>query len=271
MSRLAFAEPLLRDPAALLIAKVTIMLALANGVAMAARRFSAARPIRIDAAHACRGDCLSQAIGRLTCALFWFHPLAWRAFARLRDEAERAADDCVLQSGIPAVEYAAHLLELARRLTNARPNLVAVGIVSTTHLERRFVAMFDTKRSRAGVTSRAKALSTTFALAMICPFASLRMAAVASQPHPSSVSRAATADFDASRFPPTNVPAAIVFQPAPENSRPPISVVDNPTPSTIVHPDMSGRWASDTLGLDTPEFEFIVIDSATIKQSGDAI
>ena len=236
-----------------------------------------------EAAHACRGDCLSQAIGRLTCALFWFHPLVWRAFARLRDEAERAADDCVLGSGIPAVAYAAHLLELARRLSNARPSLVAVGIVSTTHLERRFVAMFDTKRSRGGVTSRAKALSTTFALAMICPFASLRVVAPApprhalvrqaalqhaSLPQPASVSRAASSAFDASRIPEAaNVRAAI----APETSLPPVAPVDDSSPGAVVHPDFSGRWTSDTMEIRTQEFEFAVTDSETIKQTGDAI
>ena len=155
----------------------------------AARSWSAARRRAVllhEAAHASRGDCLSQAIGRFACALLWFHPLIWRAFAHLRTDAERAADDCVLGSGIPAPEYATHLLELAHRLPGEKPTLVALGIISTTPLELRFLAMFDSRRSRAGVTSRAQAVTATCALALVCPLASLRVAAPAPLRHAAS-------------------------------------------------------------------------------------
>lgn len=101
---------------------------------------TAAAGVKRETAYIARGDWLSQAIGKLACELFWFHPLVWRAFARLRAEAERATDDCVLRSGMPACEYATHLVELARRPTNARPERLAIGIVSTNDLERRLVA-----------------------------------------------------------------------------------------------------------------------------------
>ena len=57
------------------------------------------------------------------------------------------------------------------------PSLVAVGIVSTNDLERRFVAMFDDRRSRASVTSRARAVTASVALAIVCPLASIRVGA----------------------------------------------------------------------------------------------
>jgi beta-lactamase regulating signal transducer with metallopeptidase domain len=230
-----------------------------------------------ETAHIARGDWLSQAIGRLACELFWFHPLVWRAFARLRAEAEHAADDCVLRSGMPAGEYATHLLELARRTTDAQPDLVAIGIVSTNDLERRFRAMFDIKRSRTTVTSRARAITTSVALAVVCPLASLRVAAPAkrmnaplshvpmqrvplarvSLPQPASATPAATGARDIARVPQT--PAVYA------------AVVERAAPSSVVHPDLSGRWASDTVALPPQSTNYWVTDSLIIRQSKDSI
>lgn len=272
------------SPIAIGISKPLVLLPVEAKLWSAARR----RVVVLhEAAHVSRGDCLSQAIGRFACALFWFHPLVWRALAHLRAEAERAADDRVLSAGIPAPEYATNLLELARLTSNVRPNLVAVGILSTTHLERRFVAMFDTRRSRAIVTSRAQMITTSVALAVICPLASLRVAAPvppryalvqqeapqhASLPQPASVSRAAAPDLAASRIPQSaDARAAIVPDRAPENSLPTVAVVDNPAPSVIVHPDFSGKWASDTIAVPNSDGAVIVADSNIIMQTQDAI
>jgi beta-lactamase regulating signal transducer with metallopeptidase domain len=47
--------------------------------------------------HVRRGDWLSQYMARIVGALYWFHPLVWIAWRRLRLEAERACDDAVLR------------------------------------------------------------------------------------------------------------------------------------------------------------------------------
>ena len=242
--------------------------------------------------HIARGDCLSQAIGQLACDLLWFHPLVWRAFARLRDEAEHAADDFVLRSGIPACEYATHLLELAHRTTNARPDLVAIGIVSTNDLERRFRTMFDSKRSRASVTSRARAITTSVALAVVCPLASLRVVGPAqpmnarlphtssrhalrphvSTPQTMSDTRTATGERDTARVSLTpDVRAVMAAQGASATSYPPVAVVDHQTSSSVAHPDFSGKWKSDTVAVPTRTEDFFVTDSSIITQSADSI
>ncbi|MGH9613104.1 MAG: M56 family metallopeptidase, partial [Bryobacteraceae bacterium] len=67
-----------------------------------------------ELAHVARKDWLSQMLAQGACALYWFHPLAWLAVARMRREAERACDDLVLTAGTDAIQYASCLLDVAR-------------------------------------------------------------------------------------------------------------------------------------------------------------
>jgi beta-lactamase regulating signal transducer with metallopeptidase domain len=226
-----------------------------------------------EAAHIARGDWFAQVIGQVACALLWFHPLVWFAFARLRDEAERAADDAVLRSGMPASEYATHLLDLARRAGNVPLNLAAVGIVSTDRLERRFLAMFDARRSRASVKLRARALVTGGALAIVCPLSALRVAPRA--PHMQapltriSVPRAALPPAPMQQ---THLPvvrdSAREIPDTPAVSRPPIAAPNDPAPPRIGNPDFSGKWTQDSAASHAGVF---VSDSVIITQYGNTI
>jgi hypothetical protein len=63
-----------------------------------------------ELAHVQRGDCRVQALAQAACAMYWFNPLMWMTFARLRVERERACDDRVLLSGLTPSTYATHLL-----------------------------------------------------------------------------------------------------------------------------------------------------------------
>jgi len=126
-------------------------------------------------AHIARFDYVAQLIATLVCALFWFHPLAWFAAARLQSEAEHAADDSVLIAGTSGVSYASHLLDLAR--VDSSPHLsaaVAVGMVRASRLEGRFRAMLDATRSRSTLSPTIQALATSLTLAAMVPFAGLR-------------------------------------------------------------------------------------------------
>lgn len=234
-----------------------------------------------EAAHIARGDWLAQSIGRLACDLFWFHPLAWRVFANLRSDAERAADDCVLRAGVTPTAYANHLLDVARGV-NPRPQFATVGILSANDLERRFIAMFDAKRSRTMVTLRARTLATSAALAVLCPFASLHVAAPAQLNVPSRPSFREPPSPEISQSANRGLPP--VERPDVEKSTelrlasmtvPDIEVaraiaVDSARPAHVPsRPDFAGKWRQDTTAGAT--VGALVNDSLIIRQSDNAI
>lgn len=252
----------------------------------AARSWTEARRRAVllhEAAHVSRGDFLSQAIGRFACALLWFHPLVWRAFTQLRAEAERAADDFVLNAGVPAPEYATHLLEIARSAPRGRPHVVAVGIMSTTQLERRFLAMFDLKRSRVGVTSRGQAVGATFALAIVFPLASLRVAAPAQllrmpNSRTEAVAKEVPVKRGAAASRPTRISASLARAPMVriamhEGARHLPAMTDRPrlATNTTQHPDFSGAWRTDTTAGFDQDSDGGASDSITIAQTYRAI
>jgi len=131
-----------------------------------------------ELAHIARQDWPVQICAELARAFYWFHPLAWIAAARLRQESERACDDTVLNSGLDASDYANQLLELARTLKSSeRGWSVALAIARPSHLERRFLAMLNPCTNRRGVSPRAGRLAKLVALVVLLPLAAVRLPA----------------------------------------------------------------------------------------------
>lgn len=73
------------------------------------------RALAHEVAHVARADVLVHALARCLCAVYWFHPLVWICWRRLRQEAERACDDVVVETLDEPAAYAQQLLKLARR------------------------------------------------------------------------------------------------------------------------------------------------------------
>ncbi len=111
-----------------------------------------------ELAHVQRGDVACQVLGRLTCVLYWFHPLAWFALRQLRQEREQACDDAVVQCGEKASDYAEQLLEVARLCCAPRGLSLGVAMAEGSSLERRVKSLFDSARSH-GPVRRAVALA----------------------------------------------------------------------------------------------------------------
>ena len=120
-----------------------------------------------ELAHVKRFDALSQMIGQATLALLWFHPLAWVAVRRMRQEREHACDDFVLAAGARASRYADDLLGLARRLARpTAPAAAALAMARRSELEGRLLAILDPAIKRGAVQKgRVVALAT---LVLLC-------------------------------------------------------------------------------------------------------
>jgi beta-lactamase regulating signal transducer with metallopeptidase domain len=103
-----------------------------------------------ELAHVKRRDSLTQAVGHLICAAYWFNPLAWIAARRLRAERERACDDFVLATGTKASVYARQLVEIAFAMQPGRlPNPVGLEMAHRSELEDRLRAILDSKIQRS--------------------------------------------------------------------------------------------------------------------------
>ncbi|WP_050031198.1 M56 family metallopeptidase [Verrucomicrobium sp. BvORR034] len=86
--------------------------------------------VQHELAHLQRRDGLWQWIGLLTAAAWWWHPLAWRAFAALKLEAEYAADELVSRQADRGPDYAEALLEIARAVPSSKRQVAGVAMVS---------------------------------------------------------------------------------------------------------------------------------------------
>lgn len=135
-----------------------------------------------ELAHAARADTVAQLFACAACALYWFHPLVWRAARELRAESERACDDLVLSGGTPGVDYAAHLLEVARRARSlGAGRMIAIGMAQPSQLEGRLLAVLDEARARHAPRRRPRALGWAGLALLVLPLAALRIVPGAAQ------------------------------------------------------------------------------------------
>ena len=131
-----------------------------------------------ELAHIKRRDCLTQMLAHLACALYWFNPLVWFAARRLRIERELACDDCVLEAGAWASDYANYLVAIAQTFEAVEPvTPVSVGM-ACSHLENRVRAILDPQLNRRHPSRRRK---VTLAVAMVCALCPLAALKVTSQ------------------------------------------------------------------------------------------
>jgi beta-lactamase regulating signal transducer with metallopeptidase domain len=136
-----------------------------------------------ELAHVRRLDCLTQVIAQVSCALYWFNPLAWLASRQMRKERERACDDVVLRAGARPSDYAGHLLEIARGLRSARAvSFAALSMARPSQLEGRVLSVLDPSRRRSGLSRTVVGLGVIASVAMILPLASIRLGVHAAEP-----------------------------------------------------------------------------------------
>jgi beta-lactamase regulating signal transducer with metallopeptidase domain len=103
--------------------------------------------LRHELAHVRHADPLWLRIADVGLVLYWSNPLYWLAASRLRLEAEHAADDAVLGSGVRASTYAQVLIDLTRALPPRPRAAWATGASRPSQLRRRIVHILA-QRSR---------------------------------------------------------------------------------------------------------------------------
>lgn len=138
-----------------------------------------------ELAHVKRRDCLTHMLAQMTCALYWFNPLAWMAARQVRTERERACDDLVLASGTRGPEYADQLLEIARVMRAGRFQGVLAGaslaMAHRSQLEGRLMAILDPTVSRSGMSRLRTAGATAIFACAVMPLASVQPWAYAAE------------------------------------------------------------------------------------------
>jgi beta-lactamase regulating signal transducer with metallopeptidase domain len=131
-----------------------------------------------EMAHIKRHDWALQMLGSIAGAAHWFNPLVWMALKRMRGESEAACDDLVLAAGVPAQDYARHLLDVALSVRdNKRLRSSAVAMAQGSKIEGRLRAILTQSLSRRPVTRQAAAGFLIVALLVALPLAALRLVA----------------------------------------------------------------------------------------------
>ncbi|MBX3417712.1 MAG: hypothetical protein KF851_08925 [Pirellulaceae bacterium] len=140
-----------------------------------------------ELAHVQRRDLVCQLLARVTCSMYWFHPLAWYAARRLKVEREMACDDCVVSAGENASDYATHLVMIARDSTGHIP-YPAISMAQTTGLEHRIHAIFDNSRSHVPMTFKTSGFIFVVSTLLAIPLMALQAASESTPNAAASVS-----------------------------------------------------------------------------------
>jgi TonB family protein len=193
------------------------------------------RAIVHELEHVRRADWVTQCLARVVCAAYWFHPLIWISWRRLRLEAERSCDDAVL-GGSEATAYAEQLVGLAQRLSSAaKPPLLAMA--NRSDLAARVGAVLDKRQPRGRAGTLPLSLACGAAAVMLVTVSPFRI--VAAPPSPAPFAEPAPAAQPTPEPAPANTP---LTNTAPLAEAAPVSPPANePAPQTVPAITFQGR------------------------------
>jgi beta-lactamase regulating signal transducer with metallopeptidase domain len=153
-----------------------------------------------EMAHVKRLDALTQLLGQIALALFWFDPLVWIANRRMQLEREHACDDYVLRHGTAPSQYAEELLEMVRSLgtpghASAQPAFAALAMARRSEFEGRMLSILDPVLDRHPLSRRGTMIGVLASLLVVIPLAAVQPYRVDAHETPASTSTA-SADTD---------------------------------------------------------------------------
>jgi beta-lactamase regulating signal transducer with metallopeptidase domain len=123
--------------------------------------------------HVRTSDWFFGVLARAMCALYWFHPVAWRVARSLRDDAELACDDRVLSRGTRRSDYAELLVSAADRLL---PVAGAMALSERGSLRARLVAVLDVRHDVRPIARRWVTTASLSTLAVAGPLSAVQLA-----------------------------------------------------------------------------------------------
>lgn len=126
-----------------------------------------------ELAHVARLDWAKLLFGRAATAIYWFNPLIWLLVRQCHQLREEAADDAVLQSGVPNDDYAILLVNAARH--ESRALLLAANGVAPRRdsLKRRVARVLDTSLPRSPMAAASSAAGGAVAILIAAPLAAI--------------------------------------------------------------------------------------------------
>ena len=199
-----------------------------------------------ELAHVARRDVLWQMLARLSCAVYWFHPLAWAAAWQIRVERELACDDWVLRGGESSTRYARWLLDVAAMLSGkACAEGAGVAMASGTNFQHRIAAILDTRRRRLPLSRPMAAMLTVTAaillgmVGMVSPLAPQKAAGQATKNRPQTNANSR----------PATQPAASARKTVPLSGTV-VDEQDHPVGDVLVEADIGSRRQSARTALD---------------------
>jgi TonB family protein len=126
-----------------------------------------------ETTHVDGRDCLWQFLAQCVAALYWFHPLAWKLFANLREDTEFYCDEVLLALGYRPSAYAETLLAFANAPSHFdRLCPVTVAVARRTTIGRRIqrILSMDSRHR----FSRLGAVAAILAFALVFPLAAMQ-------------------------------------------------------------------------------------------------
>jgi beta-lactamase regulating signal transducer with metallopeptidase domain len=121
--------------------------------------------------HIERKDFLVKLMGRIACGFYWYNPLTWLVFRKLKDEQEKACDERVLSIGIKPSIYASSLLQLKRTVEGRKTTpMTANGIFGPGSFPDRLANILKKQHNLKEMNMRSKLIITiclVFAVAII--------------------------------------------------------------------------------------------------------
>lgn len=210
-----------------------------------------------ELAHVARFDWAKLLLARIAAAIFWFNPLVWMLTKACHQLREEAADDAVLASNVPDLDYAELLVGVARHESGALL-LAANGVApSRGSLAQRVARVLDTSRRRAPARLGWAAACTLGASLFAAPLAALSLA----EPMPLKPVRLALAPLPVPTVRPAPAaPAAPAAPRAPVSPSAPTTVeiaAAAPAPAPVVQPVAAPHPVAAPQPIELPPFSSI--------------